>query len=38
MCANGVVLSDLTPKSCAYEIKEAQAPVWIEPIMLDQLS
>ena len=32
MCANGVVLPDLTPKPCAYEFKQGQAPVLIEMI------
>lgn len=30
MCANGVVLPDLTPKPCAWEIKQGQAPVIVE--------
>jgi len=30
MVANGVVLPDLTPKPCAWEIKQAQAPIIIE--------
>jgi beta-galactosidase len=30
MVANGVVLPDLTPKPCAWEIKQAQAPVIIK--------
>lgn len=29
MCANGVVLPDLTCKPCAYEIKEGQSPVFL---------
>jgi beta-galactosidase len=29
MVANGVVLPDLTPKPCAWEIKQAQAPIII---------
>jgi beta-galactosidase len=30
MCANGVVLPDLTPKPCAWEIKQGQAPFIVE--------
>lgn len=30
MVANGVVLPDLTPKPCAWEIKQGQSPVFIE--------
>ncbi len=30
MCANGVVMSDLTPKPSAYELKQGQAPIIIE--------
>ncbi|NLO83104.1 MAG: DUF4981 domain-containing protein [Clostridiales bacterium] len=32
MCANGVVLSDLTPKPSALEIKQGQAPIIIEAV------
>lgn len=30
MCANGVVMADLTPKPSALELKQAQAPIIIE--------
>jgi beta-galactosidase len=36
MCANGVVLPDLTPKPCAAEFKQGQAPILISPLSLEQ--
>lgn len=30
MCCNGVVLADLTPKPCAYEMKQGHTPVIVE--------
>lgn len=33
MCANGVVLPDLTPKPAANEIRNCQSPVTLEPLM-----
>lgn len=36
MCANGVVLPDLTPKPSAWEIKQAQAPVIVEELDLSK--
>lgn len=30
MCANGVVLPDLTPKPCAWEMKQGHTPVLVE--------
>ena len=32
MCANGVVLADLTPKPCLWEIKQGHAPVIVERV------
>ena len=35
MCANGVVLPDLTPKPCAAEFKQGQAPILVSPLSLE---
>ena len=36
MCANGVVLADLTPKPSALELKQGQAPIIIEAVDKDK--
>lgn len=34
MCANGVVLADLTPKPCAWEMKQGHTPVLVDLVNL----